>query len=526
MRGILVPSTWQYDPALYAPPRSRRSCAYEAFVPDLLDSLPSLVPEVAGTISAAEDAIRQLNAVAQPALRPLARLLLRTESIASSKVEGMQVDARTLARAEARSEVGHSIGREAAEILANIDAMQLAVDEAAGAALTVEHILGVHRVLMAGAANADRVAGIVRSTQNWIGGNDYNPCGAAFVPPPPAEVERLLDDLVAFCNDESLPPLAQAAFAHAQFETIHPFTDGNGRTGRALVQVILRRRGIAPDYVPPISVVLAADKGRYIEGLVAFRESRENDWLETFAVAAARAAELAAAYLTQVQHLQADWRERLRGIVKREDASAWLLIDQLPGNPIISTAVGVALTGRTKPRVQQAIDQLVEAEVLLPLSEGKRNRQWEAAGLLDLLADLEAAQPRQPAPAVAEAAAAASSEGERIGAMLDAKRAQASVSVARRLIREGKELRRQLVRMSQAADAASTNQLPALREEIAAWSEQVIGWSDEEPTLTTSQRTRFKLIGDELAADAAPELLASVLDQNIDALTTLVGEEA
>jgi Fic family protein len=523
MRGILVPNTWNGDRTLYIPPRYRRPCAYDAFVPDLLEGLPSIAPEVAGTISAAEDAIRKLNAVAQPALQPLARLLLRTESIASSKVEGMQVDARTLARAEARSEVGQSVGREAAEILANIDAMQLAVDEAAAAdTLMIDHVLGIHRVLLAGAANAERIAGIVRGSQNWIGGNDYNPCGADFVPPPPDEAHRLLADLVAFCNDESLPPLAQSALAHAQFETIHPFTDGNGRTGRALVQVILRRRGIAPDYVPPISVVLAANKSRYIAGLVAFREGREDEWLEIFAVAAARAAELAAAYLMQVQELQVEWRERLRGIVKREDAAAWLLIDELPGHPIISTAVGSALTGRAKPRVQQAIDQLVEAEVLLPLSSGKRNRQWEAIGLLDLLADLELAQPRESGPLVAEAAPAAHSEEERIMWLLESKRAQGSVSVARRLIREGKEIRERLIRASQVA--TSPDQLGEIPGEIVAWSGQVISWSDEEPTLTTSQRTRFKLLGSELAPVAQSEMLARILDQNIEALVVIVGE--
>jgi Fic family protein len=348
------------------------------------------VPEVAGTISAAEDAIRQLNAVAEARLQPLARLLLRTESIASSKIEGMQVDARTLARAEARSDVGHSIGNEAAEILANIDAMQLAVDDAAAAEdLTLDHVLDTHRTLLAGVVNAPQTAGVIRTRQNWIGGNDYNPCEAAFVPPPPDDVGRLLDDLVTFCNNVSLPPLAQAAFAHAQFETIHPFVDGNGRTGRALVQVLLRRRGLAPDYVPLISVVLAADKSRYIAGLVAFREGRENEWLESFAVAAARAAELAASYLAQVRELQAVWRERLATLGTRADAAAWRVIDVLPGHPIISTPVAVEATGRTKPAVQQGIDQLVRAGVLLPLSGGKRNRQWEADGLLDLSADVD-----------------------------------------------------------------------------------------------------------------------------------------
>src|SRR5690606_1609012 len=98
-------------------------------------------------------------------------------------------------------------------------------------------------------------------------GNDYNPCGAAFVPPPPEEVPDLLDDLCRAVDEHTLPPLVQAAVVHAQFETIHPFEDGNGRTGRALVQVVLRRRGLSPSFVPPISVVLARHREAYIEGL-------------------------------------------------------------------------------------------------------------------------------------------------------------------------------------------------------------------------------------------------------------------
>ncbi len=396
MRGSLIQKVWEHDPALYAPARYRRACRYDAFLPDPLEELPAIRTDIAGTVSAAEDAIRTLNAAPHAALRPLARLLLRTESIASSKVEGMQVDGRALARAEAQSDVGRSIGRDASEILANVDAMQLAVEDAATGELSLDRILAVHRVLMERATSGARTAGVLRSSQNWIGGNDYNPCGAAFVPPPADDILPLLDDLVRFCADDSLPPLVQAAYAHAQFETIHPFDDGNGRTGRALVQVILRRRKIAPSYVPPISVVLAADKDRYIAGLRAFRESREQDWLEVFAVASARAAELASSYLAAVQTLQDAWNDALEGIVKRKDAAARLLIAELPGHPIISTAVGVALTGRSKPRVQQGIDQLVSAGVLLPLTEGKRNRQWEGAGLLDLLSELDAATPRLP----------------------------------------------------------------------------------------------------------------------------------
>src|SRR5204863_7533443 len=125
-------------------------------------------------------------------------------------------------------------------------------------------------------------AGRIRSVQNWIGGSSFNPCSAAFVPPPPDHVEALLADLCAFVNDDSLPAVAQAAIAHAQFETIHPFRDGNGRAGRCLIHVVLRRRNVTPMLVPPISVVLATNARQYIAGLVDFREARVDDWIGAF----------------------------------------------------------------------------------------------------------------------------------------------------------------------------------------------------------------------------------------------------
>src|SRR6266704_3412687 len=231
MRGRHVHRTWRSDPTLYAPARYRRACSYDAFIPDpIRDVRIDLPGDVAGVVSEAEKAIIDLNRRAGPELAPLARLLLRTESIASSKVEGMQVDARTLARAEVNQEAGRRVGPEAAEILANIDAMQLAIERASSiSSITPQDIIDIHRVLLARAPNA-HIAGRIRTAQSWIGGNDYNPCGADFVPPPPEDVQRLLVDLCAFCDDEGLPPLVQAAIAHAQFETIHPFDDGNGRT--------------------------------------------------------------------------------------------------------------------------------------------------------------------------------------------------------------------------------------------------------------------------------------------------------
>jgi Fic family protein len=390
-RGRYERRVWQADPSLYAPARHRRACAYRVFVPEPLRGVDVHLPgDLAGVVSTAEAAIAALNGTADPALAPLARLLLRTESIASSKVEGLQVDSRALARAEAKQDSGQRIGAETAEILANVDAMQLAIEQMSGVrSIRVAHIVDVHRALMRRTPHA-QIAGQLRAEQNWIGGNDYNPCGADFVPPPPELVVPLLKDLCTFCNDDAFPPMVQAALAHAQFETIHPFADGNGRTGRALVQVVLRRRGLAPNFVPPISVILAGDKDGYIKGLTHFREDRVGRWLERFAVATARAARLAEAYLGDVRRLQDDWRARLTEHSNpRTDAAAWSLIEVLPAHPIVSIGVAAAATGRTRPAIANAVEELESAGVLSRISESVRYRAWEARGLLDIVASVE-----------------------------------------------------------------------------------------------------------------------------------------
>jgi Fic family protein len=392
MPGRLVPKIWESNPHLDAPVRYRKACQYEAFVPDELGALNLSLPvEIAGLVAEAEGAVRSLNAVARPALAPLAHLLLRTESIASSKVEGLQMTGRDLARAEARMETGGKSSQTAVAILANMAAMETAIAEAAAAERFGEaELLAIHQRLMEHDRNP-RLAGRFRTSQNWIGGNNYNPCGADFVPPPVEEVSRLLRDLYAAVNDDLLPALVQAALVHAQFETIHPFDDGNGRTGRALVHVILRRREVAPSYVPPISVILAEARDRYIAGLTGFRGDGVVAWIAQFAAATTHAANLAARYLAKVTGLMDEWRQKLTDTTDpRADAAAWAIIDVLPAHPVVTVPVAAAAVGRTKAAIYEAFRQLAAAGVLIPLSTSQRNQSWEAAGLLDLLDELEA----------------------------------------------------------------------------------------------------------------------------------------
>ncbi len=381
--------------------RDRRSCEYQAYVPDpLVSRVITLDGDVVADIVDAETAIARLNVEASSLVdtEVLARILLRAESVASSKIEGLQVGARRLLRAEAARELAEpSSDVTATEVLANIEAMVYTIKNApVGAPVTVDLLLDIHRRLLAGSRIEDH-GGRLREAQNWIGGSDHHPCEAAFVPPPPEFVGELVEDLVAFCNDDSLPAVAQAAIAHAQFETIHPFVDGNGRTGRALVHIVLRRRGLAPRVLPPVSLVLATWAKDYIGGLVATRYTGSVDspaamqgmnlWIGRFAGACRRAVEDAWSFEQRVLAIQAGWRERLGGI--RAQSSADLLLRALPGAPILTVNSASRLIGRSFPQTNEAITRLVGARILKQVTMGRRNRAFEAPEIIKAFTDLE-----------------------------------------------------------------------------------------------------------------------------------------
>ena len=381
--------------------RDRQPCDYDVYLPDRLSSrIFSLDGDVAADVADAEAALTRLDAssVALADSEALARLLLRAESVASSRIEGLEIGARRLLRADA----AHRLGIEprdvtAREILGNVDAMTWAVDTIEqGSAITLETLLETHRRLLVG-SRVEEYGGRVREVQNWIGGSGYNPCSASFVPPPPELVGDLLDDLVGFCNSDSLPALAQAAVAHAQFETIHPFADGNGRTGRALIHMVLRRRGLGLRILPPVSLILATWSQDYIEGLTGTRyvgptespdaHSGINRWIALFASACVRAVEDARHFEEQVRVLQVSWRERVGRA--RRDSTVNLLVSVLPSAPVLTTTTAVELVGRSFPAASQAVERLVQAGVLEQVSVGRRNRAYEAPELIDAFTAFE-----------------------------------------------------------------------------------------------------------------------------------------
>jgi Fic family protein len=220
---------------------------------------------------------------------------------------------------------------------------------------------------------------------------------STFVPPPPDHVGELLRDLVAFCNDDSLPAVAQAAIAHAQFETIHPFVDGNGRTGRALVHLILRRRGAATRVLPPVSLVLATWAESYVGGLAATRylgseESAEaaegtNRWVAFFAEACSRSVRDAFHFERRAAGIEDAWRARLGRV--RANSATDRLLHRIVGVPVLTVSSAAILIDRSFVQTNQAIARLTAADILRQITVGRRNRGFEAPQVIAAFTDLE-----------------------------------------------------------------------------------------------------------------------------------------
>jgi Fic family protein len=378
---------WPADPT--APTGGQRGGAYEVFVPDPIASREfTLDGEAVAMIADATRALAQLNHM-RPELAALANNLLRSESAASSRIEGVKISHKRLARAAYARAGGRHGDNRAAEVLGNVEAMERAIELGAiDRPLAVADIQEIHRTLLRFTEDRE-IAGVIRTTQSWIGGNDYHPIGASYVGPPYEEVPELLEDLCRFIDRTDLAAVAQAAIAHAQFENIHPFVDGNGRTGRALMYTVLRRRGEIAHYLPPVSLVLAAEPKNYVGGLGAYSQGNVSTWCGRFGQATTRSASEAERLAGEIEAVQARWLEQLGQ--PRRDAAVRELINALPAQPVIDVHAAQQLTGKSHVAIGGAIAQLEEAGILTKLNERKWGRVWECGELLTLVDDFEKA---------------------------------------------------------------------------------------------------------------------------------------
>jgi len=307
-------------------------------------------------------------------LAPPASVLLRTESASSSEIEGVTAGARALALAA----IDAKAGPNAQLVTANVAAMQRAVELADD--ISIDAVLAAHRALLGSQAYA--APGQLRVQQVWSGGHALSPHTAAFVPPYPSRVPAALDDLMAFVQRVDLPVLAQVALAHAQFQTIHPFNDGNGRTGRTLVHAMLRHAGVTRTLTVPVSAGLLTDTTGYFQALTDYREGYIETIIQQFINASFRAIDNGRELVDDLERVYVAWSERL---TSRRGSAAQRLLPDLLSQPAVTVAHVEAVTGVALSAAQRAIEQLEGAGVLTRTNENRRNRVWIAPDVIEAL---------------------------------------------------------------------------------------------------------------------------------------------
>jgi len=363
---------------------SRADRALEHIEVTLPPFIGTLTYEPSGVVARAHEAaiiaVARLEAGYGDHLAPLADFLLRSESVASSKIEHIDAGWHAFGRAFG----GGKASNEAKSQIAAVTALVAMVDAAGTGIITLDNLLGAHRLLMAPDYYAARDSGTIRDVQNWIGGSDYTPIDALYVPPPPDLVPELMDDLIVFANRTDLPILAQAALAHAQFESIHPFVDGNGSIGRAFVSAILRRRGLTRRITVPLASAMLADTSRYFGKLGAYRNGRADEFVEYVATATIHTSEAAQDSARALAELPDHWR---RTVKPRTNSADEALLAHLLDTPILNADTAQQITGTTDVNAYRALNRLTDAGILEVLSESKRNRIWAAT---DVFAELDA----------------------------------------------------------------------------------------------------------------------------------------
>jgi Fic family protein len=310
---------------------------------------------------------------------PFASVLLRSESSSSSLIENLTSGAKSIALAE----LGNREKRNATEIVGNVAAMRAAIELAEK--LDGDAILQMHAALLADLHPG--IAGRWREEQVWIGGTSFGPHQAEFVPPHHEHLPELIDDLVGFARRDDLPVLAQAAIAHAQFETIHPFPDGNGRTGRAMIHAMLRGRGLTRNVTVPVSAGLLIDTGAYFSSLSRYRDGDPSPIVERLAAASTEAIANGRQLVRELRAVRARWNDVVRA---RAGSTTWGVADLLLRQPVIDTdaiARALDIESRNAPR---ALTPLVDAGVLTEFTGFKRNRLWQAREVLTALDDFAA----------------------------------------------------------------------------------------------------------------------------------------
>ena len=373
----VLAQTWRSESG---PREDREFTRFEAFVPPEIGSLGLSIPtKLISQSEIALDEISRLDAEYGAHLAPLSGMMLRTEAIASSKIE----DEHATVEDYLRAVYGNKSNRSALAMVHATDAidhlLQNNIDE--------NKVLESHRRLMANAGLEAMYAGKYRSVQNWIGGSDHSPRGAMHIPPPPDEVPRLMEDLFAFSRRQDLPVLVQSAVMHAQFESIHPFTDGNGRIGRAMISALLRQRGYTRHTTIPLAAALSARRQEYFRTLWAYRDGDVQPLVRLIAESVRVSSQEARVTAQRLAEMPKIWTAKA-GHPRKHSASG-KIITRLTDAPFLSSDYLEHTMDLSESALHRALSLLSHTGIIHELTGKKRNRVWVATDVIDELKSLE-----------------------------------------------------------------------------------------------------------------------------------------
>jgi Fic family protein len=390
-----APATLDWAPHRYEarPWRQRtvRGPRVDRLMREVTVALPPMIAQLdlpmdrslAAMTAASTGTLGHLDLVHGRTLAALNHLQLRTEAVDSSKIENIEASLADYGRAL----LGVGANASAVSMASATMALARMISDADRTRLIrSDAVLRAHRELFAHHPDEAHRAGHYRTMQNWIGGSDYSPRDALHVPPPPETVPDYLDDLFAFANRDDIAPLAQAAIAHAQFESIHPFIDGNGRIGRALIHAILRRRRVTRHLTVPIASALVVHRDQYFGALNAYRAGHARPIVALLARSASIAASESWTTATRILEIRSRWGDVVPEA--RPGGSRYRLLDLLTEEPIVSLAVVSERVGSDEAAATDDVRRLVDAGVLRPAPRARRAPVWLARDVLDEIADL------------------------------------------------------------------------------------------------------------------------------------------
>lgn len=357
---------------------------YLSFLPAPLPPVPPILydQEMIQNLSAADMALGQLAGVASLLPNPdlFVAMYVKKEAVLSSQIEGIQCTLDDVLQQEVNED---GVGTKAiGEVVNYVNAMNYGIARLETLPLSLRLIREVHGHLMHGVRGEHKDPGEFRRTQNWIGPQGCTLATAAFVPPSVPDMQEALSNLEHFLhNKTSMPLTVQCAIVHAQFETIHPFLDGNGRVGRLLVPLLMHERGVLKQPLLYISHFLKENRAEYYDRLMDVRKNGNwEGWVKFFLKGVEEVAKEAARTAQQI----VKFRETVMSDARRLGKNEMLLTDKLFEHPIVNARTAERIMGCTYPTALSALTSLEQAGYITEITGQKRNKLYKFTGYLDL----------------------------------------------------------------------------------------------------------------------------------------------